>query len=434
MTPPPALRDTALSRRTLLGLLGAGTLAALAGCASPGVGASGRDGIRFFLQKAEVIGYFDELMARFGTEAGIRVVHDTTPTIAPGFVRGAPADVGCFNHNLELARYVERGVLSDLSDRPAADRIVPSVLELGEQYATFPGRLSVLPYSLTAAGVIYNVRLFEEQGLEVPRTWDEFLSVCDAFATAGITPVYETVREPWTVWQGIFDYTVGGMVDVPDFYERMRAQGTEVGPDSEVSFQTTFAEPMERALQIHAFANDDAASRGYPDGNLAFGRGEAAMYLQGPWAMGEIAKIDPDLPIGTFALPMTDDPADTKARVNIDLGLWIPESTPSPEAARELVDFLMSPEIIDAYNEDNLAFGVTTDAPAASDPRLAGLQPYIDDAAYYQGAGTFVPPSIPLGNYVQSALVTGNMSGMLRQLDDDWRRIAIRTGGERVGA
>ena len=38
--------------------------------------------------------------------------------------------------------------------------------------------------------------------------------------------------------------------------------------------------------------------------------GEAAMYLQGPWAFGEIAKSGPDLELGTFPLPMTDDPDD----------------------------------------------------------------------------------------------------------------------------
>lgn len=412
-----------LSRRTLLAGAGLGSVA-LAGCSR----LTGAEGLRFFLQKQEVLEYFDGVITRFGAERGRRVVHDTTSTIAPGFVRGDPADVGCFNHNLELARYIERGVLADLSDRPAAGRIEASVAELGEQYATYPGRLSVLPYSLTGAGVIYNVALFEEHGVTVPETWGDFMAACDTFATAGVTPVYATYREPWTLWQGLFDYTAGGLVDVADFFARMRQQGTDVGPDSEVSFQTTFAEAMERALQIDGFTNDDAASRGYPDGNLAFGSGEAAMYLQGPWAMGEIAKVDPDLAIGTFPLPMTEDPAQNRVRVNIDLGLYVPESSPQPDAARELVDYLMTPEVIDAYNAEHVAFGVTEDAPASSDPRLAGLQPYVDRAAYYQGPGTFIPPSVPLGNYLQTALSSGDMGSMLRQLDDDWRRIAARTG------
>lgn len=50
----------------------------------------------------------------------------------------------------------------------------------------------------------------------------------------------------------------------------------------------------------------------------------------------------------------------------------------------------------------------------------------MDRAAFYQGAGTFVPASIPLGNYLQSAIRSGNFEGMLRQLDADWRRLAGR--------
>jgi raffinose/stachyose/melibiose transport system substrate-binding protein len=86
----------------------------------------------------------------------------------------------------------------------------------------------------------------------------------------------------------------------------------------------------------------------------------------------------------------------------------------------------MRPEIINAYNSDNLAYSTLTDAPPQQDERLAGLQDYVDRAAFYQGAGTFVPTSIPLGNYLQAAIRSGNFEGMLRQLDADWRRVAGR--------
>jgi len=154
---------TTLGRRGFLagaaGGIALGTLA-LAGCATPGKAAAGGTTLRFYEQKQEVIAYFDKLLRRFEREhAGVSVVHDSTTAIAPQFVRGQPADVGCFNDNLELARYVERGVLRDLSALPSADRIRPSIAALGDQYAKYPGRVSVLPYSLAAAGVIYNKRI-----------------------------------------------------------------------------------------------------------------------------------------------------------------------------------------------------------------------------------------------------------------------------------
>jgi raffinose/stachyose/melibiose transport system substrate-binding protein len=428
-TKRPTLRGArSVSRRGLLAA-GGSLLGALAfgGCArgtSPGTGTT----IRFYEQKQEVLGYFDKLLRDFEKRRpGIRVIHDDTGFIAPQFVRNAPADVGCFNDNLELARYIERGVLSDLGGRPAARRIQPSVAKLAERYAVYPGRTSVLPYSLAAAGVIYNKRIFARYRLPVPTTWDEFMDVCAELKRAHVTPIYATGRDTWTIWQGLFDYSVGSLIDTPVFFDRLARQGTDVGPDSPVSFQKDFAVPMQRARALTTYYNPDAASRSYADGNLAFGKGRAAMYLQGPWALGQIATVDPHLDIGTFPLPVTNRPHERKARVNVDLALYIPTGARHPGEAAELVDFLMEPPVIDAYNRDNLAYGVTTDAPATRDPRLTGLQPYVDSGAFYPGAGTFIPPSIPLGNYLQRAIATGNFEAMLRQLDSDWRRIAIRS-------
>ncbi|WP_299039368.1 extracellular solute-binding protein [uncultured Pseudokineococcus sp.] len=416
------------SRRAFLAGAAAAVGLGASGCGTAGSGAGGAE-LRFYMQKTEVIDYFDDLLRRFEAQTpGTTAVLDSTVSIAPQFVRGDPGDVGCFNNNLELARYLRRGVLSDLSDLPSAGRIRTDISDLTDQYATYPGRTSVLPYSLTAAGVIYNQQIFDERGLPVPTTWTEFTDVCTALQRDGVTPIYATDRDAWTLWQGLFDYSVGSLVDTGEFFARMKEAGEDVGLGAGVSFEEGLAEPMERARVVSSFFNPDHAVRNYADGNLAFGTGQAAMYLQGPWALGQIALVDPDLPVGTFPLPLTEDPADTQVRVNIDLGLWVPTETPQPEAARQLVEFLMQPEVINAYNLDNLAYPTTTDGPAQEDPRLAGLQQYVDDAAFYQGAGTFVPASIPLGNYVQAAMSSGDFTAMLRQLDADWRRLAVRGG------
>ncbi|MFD6176845.1 MULTISPECIES: ABC transporter substrate-binding protein [unclassified Isoptericola] len=416
-----------VSRRSFLAGA-AGMLAAvpLAACAAPG-GAGKRTEITFYEQKQEVIAYFDDLLRRFEKEQpGIRVVHDSTTAIAPQFVRGEPGDVGCFNDNLELARYISRGQMSDLSGLPSASTVRTDISGLTDQYATYAGRTSVLPYSLAAAGVIYNKAIFAEHDLPVPTTWTQFVDVCTELQKAGITPIYATDRDTWTLWQGLFDYSVGSLVDTGEFFGRMKELGTDVGPDSDVSFAKTLAVPMERAKTISSFFNPDHAVRGYADGNLAFGRGKAAMYLQGPWALSQIAMVDENLDVGTFALPVSDNPDERQARVNIDLCLYIPVGTPHRDEAVELVEFLMRPEILNGYNADNLAYSTLKDGPPLQDERLAGLQGYVDSAAFYQGAGTFVPTSIPLGNYLQEAIRSGNFDAMLDQLDADWRRLAGR--------
>ena len=412
------------SRRAFLGgLAGVALAAGLSGC---GTGRGAQE-VSFHQSKPEAIPYFGDLVRDFNQQAsGVRAVHDTSSGLSAGFARGNPPDLGCLNYNYEIVRFQERGAFSDLADLAEEARIAPSIQDLIDQYPTYPGRTSVIPYSMMAAAVLYNEEIFAEHDLSIPTTYSEFLEVCSTLEDAGVTPIYSTYADPWTVAQGLIDYSVGGSVDVAAFFEQLRAQGSDAGPDAPVSFSRTLREPLEQMLEIAAFSQPGAASRGYGDGNVAFARGEAAMYLQGPWALGEIATLNPDVQIGIFPLPMTGDPEDLKVRVNLDLALWVPEASNAQEPARDLLRYLITPEIADAYNQDNLAFGVREDAPAVEDPRLQDLQTFVDRAAFYQGVSQAIPRTIPFENYAQGMVTGQSLEATLRTLDEDWARLARR--------
>lgn len=402
-----------------------GASLALSGCAANASG--GPSELTFHMSKPEAIPFFRDLTEQFNSEQDdVRVTLDTASNLSAGFLRGNPPDVGLLNYNMEMSRFMERGALSDLSDMPEADRIREDVQELVNQYPTYPGRTSVLPYSVAAASVIYNVQMFEENGVDIPTTWDELIEVCETLQAAGITPIYSTFKEPWSVGQGLFDYIVGGSIDVADFYKQMNELGTSVGPNAPVSFQKTLDESVEKMVQLAEYSNDDAASRSYGDGNVAFAKGEAAMYMQGPWALGEIAKTNPDLELGTFPLPATNDPDDLKVRVNLDLALWIPEVSDNKDGARQFVSYLMQQDIMDEYNAEFLGFGTTKDAAPATDPRILGMQEYYDEGKFYQGASKFISLSIPTDNYMQAVVTGGDPDAALRRLDADWARLALR--------
>ncbi|WP_313357514.1 ABC transporter substrate-binding protein [Microbacterium sp.] len=405
----------------MLALLGS----ALVGCSS-----DGRETIRFTFSKREAIEFMTKLVADYNdSQKDVRVEIDTSgvDVVSASFVRGNPPDIMLANYNYEVARFVQRCALSDLGGTDAAKNVRDDLQPLMEQYGSCEGRTSALPYSVMAASVIYNKQIFDEQGLEVPRTWDELLQVGDQLKAAGITPFYATFKDDWTVGQGWYDYSAGGSLDVLDFFDALAKEGAEVGPDSEVSFQKDFAEPMDRMLKLASeYTNDDAPSRGYGDGNLAFSKGEAAMYLQGPWAFSEIAKTAPDLELGTFPLPMTDDPDDLAVRVNMDLAAMIPQESGHKEAARDFLEYLYQPEHIEAYNASQLGFTPLEQAPAPDDPRIEGMIEYYDEGRIYQGPSVLVPKTIPVFNYAQAMVLGSNPAGVLRTMDADWARIAFR--------
>ena len=413
--------------RRLLAALAAATLvgAALVGCS-----ADGKETIRFTFSKREAIDFMNKVVADYNaSQDKVEVVMDTSgvDVVSASFVRGNPPDIMLANYNYEIARFVERCALSDLSGTEAAGESDQGLQPLIDQYGKCDGRISALPYSVMAASVIYNTQIFADNGLEVPTTWDELIAVCEKLKAAGIDPFYATFKDDWTIGQGWYDYSVGGSLDVLDFFDRLKAEGVNVGPDSPVSFANDFAGATDKMLQLTStYTNKDADSRGYGDGNLAFAKGQAAMYLQGPWAFSEIAKTAPDLKLGTFPLPMTDDPADRKVRVNMDLAAMIPEGSRHQEAARDFLEYLFEPEIIEAYNASQLGFTPITGAAEPDDPRIAGMIPFYNAGEIYQGPSVLVPKTIPVFNYAQAMVFGASPASTLTTMDQDWARLAFR--------
>ncbi len=308
-----------MSRRTMMKTVGLGTAALAvpglaAGCSSSSGGATK---IVFEETKPEVVPYFNNLVAKFNaSQSHVVVSHDFTSSLIAEFVRGNPPAIDCDNYNLTTSIFVARGVLADLASLPQAKTIDPNIQALVTQYASYHGETSILPYSVAAEGVIYNMDLFDKVGVSsVPTTWSEFLAVAEKFKSAGITPIYQTYGDTWTTQQGLFDYTTGGMVDVAAFYQQMAREGTNLGPNSAVSYEKDFTAPCQKMLSMSPYFNDNPIAKHYADGNEAFANGQAGMYMQGPWAVGEVLAINPKLKMGTFALPATDDASQTKCRV-----------------------------------------------------------------------------------------------------------------------
>ena len=286
-----------LNRRSMLKAVGLGAAVVagpglVAGCSSSG-GAT--TNIVFEETKPEVVPYFNSLVAKFNAmQSHVAVTHDFTTSLIAAFVRGNPPAIDCDNYNLTTSIFVARGVLADLANLPQAKLINPAIQALVNQYASYHGETNVLPFSVAAEGVIYNKDLFDKVGVSaVPTTWTEFLEACEKFKSKNITPVYQTYGDTWTTQQGLFDYTVGGMIDVAAFYKQLNSAGTSLGPDSPVSFQKDFTAPCQKMLSLAPYFNANPIAKHYADGNLAFASSQAGMYMQGPWGVGQVGQHAP---------------------------------------------------------------------------------------------------------------------------------------------
>lgn len=400
----------------------------LGGCASsPGNGVTT---LSFFQFKGEALEDFAQIIADFEAEnPDIRVVQnqsaDSETAIRTLLVKDKTPDVITLNANGNFGRLAQAGVFYDFSNEPVLETINPAVQDILADLGNKQGEVNGLGYVNNANGVIYNRAIFEEQGLEVPETWDEFIAVCDALTEAGIVPFYGTLADAWT---GMPSWNALGAYPSQDgFFDEMRAEGENVGPDSAVSFEKDFVEAMEQQGELFSYMQEGYRGRTYDDGNAAFANGETAMLLQGIWALSPIKGINPEIDAAIFPYPSTDDAADRLLVTGVDVVVTMGRNTPHREEALRFIDYLFEVGVIEEFAASQNMVPSVVGAELSDDPALQSIKPFFDAGQITGFIDHQIPPSIPLTAIVQQFLFDGDADAALATLDSEWAKVAART-------
>ena len=104
---------------------------------------------------------------------------------------------------LQNNKYVDIFMTSNANQQPDSDYcVLDSCLNLSEanldtsaidaellESCTVDGKLVRIPLAVTMCGMVVNKTLLEKEGLELPQTYAEFLSVCETLKAKGYTPI-----------------------------------------------------------------------------------------------------------------------------------------------------------------------------------------------------------------------------------------------------
>ena len=89
----------------------------------------------------------------------------------------------------QLETLVKNDLVEDVTDLWDEFVVANGVSEDIKESFTVDGKAYAVPYSIIYNTVIYNKNVFAEYNLEVPKTFDEFLDVCQTLKDNGITPI-----------------------------------------------------------------------------------------------------------------------------------------------------------------------------------------------------------------------------------------------------
>ncbi|MEU2544313.1 extracellular solute-binding protein [Streptomyces roseolus] len=148
--------------------------------------------------------------------------------------------------------------------------------------ALYGGKLMALPYEYNIEGIFYNKKLFQENGITVPGTWDELQAAADKLNAKGIQPFSASGAQGWPITRLISGYLYRSLG--PDALDKVDA-GTAKLTDPEY---VKAAEEVA-ALGKKGYFGKGVGSIDYDTAMNQFLTGKSGMFYMGSWALANIA-------------------------------------------------------------------------------------------------------------------------------------------------
>lgn len=218
--------------------------------------------------------------------------------------------------------------------------------EKGLNLATFDGKKYAIPLVASGEMIFYNKKIFEENGIEVPKNYDELLSIVETLKGNGITPCNLGISDPWP---GTIPYMmIFNRLNGNDLYE-------SVVLNKEADFANEGFVNAGKELQELVNAgmfNETIAAISQEEAQQKFMAGESAMIIDGSWAAPNyIAMLGEDVGIFNFPDMEGGKGSSNDWLMNFDNAYAISSQTQNVEAAEALLAFMFSEERQAAYAE-----------------------------------------------------------------------------------
>jgi raffinose/stachyose/melibiose transport system substrate-binding protein len=226
--------------------------------------------------------------------------------------------------------------LDDLLEGDLKDSFVSGIPEAYE----IEGSTYGLPLELNIATVFYNKKIFEENGLEAPKTYEEFQNAVETLAENGVAPIALGNKDRWTgsLWYMYFADRIG--------------EGDVL--TNAINRSGSFTDPalVSAAEEVQNLVDKDAFVKGFnglsdEEAKSMFMNEQAAMYLIATWDLPNYTTNE-DVPqefrdsVGYFPFPTVDGNGDMSSYVGgPGVGLFVAEDSDVKEEAKDFAAFFV---------------------------------------------------------------------------------------------
>ncbi|WP_417809143.1 ABC transporter substrate-binding protein [Thioclava sp.] len=314
---------------------------------------------------------FDQLIAGFEAEnPDVKVVvnifdHEGYKTAIRNFLTADSPDLANWYAGNRMAPFVKSGQFLDVSDvweeNGLKDSLAPALSSM-----TIDGKQWGVPYTYYQWGIYYNKDLYKKADVEVPKTWDEFISNCEKFKEIGADCLTTGTKALWPA-AGIFDY-LDLRTNGYDFH--MQLTNGEI-PWTDERVRKVFAE----WAKVLPYTTPNTAAIDWQDAVSNIVQGKAANYVMGNFAVASFK----DGGMTNDTLGFMDFPEITPGLARAEEAptdtIHIPAGAKNVADAKKFLAYIARADVQTKMNEELGQLPINKDASVGDDPYLqAGFE------------------------------------------------------------
>lgn len=236
--------------------------------------------------------------------------------------------------------FIDAGLCLDISGE---EWLEENIQESAVEACSTDGHTWCLPFARGAMFVIYNKEVLKEAGVsDVPETWSDFINTCEKIRSSGKTPIAAGFQEQWVLFS---DEQCDSVVTTVK-YDRENRINLEAGTTTWAADEGHFSEVLARMKERYQYTNEDPFGTDWNTALNMLAVGDAGMILNGSWTPAAVQAINPDVDLGIFPLPVTEDPKDAKLPLRSTPGGFAAyKDSENVETALKFLEMLSTPEM-----------------------------------------------------------------------------------------
>lgn len=240
-------------------------------------------------------------------------------------------------------KHAKLGYLAEVNDLGA------KYSDAGTSVYSYDGNIYALPGISWFEGIYYNKQLFEDNDIEIPTTFDEYIAICKKFQELGIKPLAAGLKS----WEPMLKNSMAFVT--ADYLST--DEGKSFGEDyrnGEASLDGTWNEYLETWSQMitEGIYTTDMTGTDHDQALEEFATGKAAMFCSGPWDLETITSKNPDLKIDMMPFNGTKA-SDGWLIGGPGCGFAVNESSKNKDAAKKVLEAISTVEGQEAFWQDN---------------------------------------------------------------------------------